>query len=36
MRTLMDEVSFEENGTVVRMRKRIPPRPRTSITLHPN
>ena len=23
MRTLMDEVSFEENGTVVRMRKRI-------------
>jgi serine/threonine-protein kinase RsbW len=22
MRTLMDEVSFEENGTVVRMRKR--------------
>ena len=23
MRTLMDEVSFEENGTVVRMRKRL-------------
>jgi len=23
MRTLMDEVSFEENGTVVRMRKRM-------------
>jgi hypothetical protein len=26
MRTLMDEVSFEENGTVVRMRKRMKPR----------
>ncbi len=23
MRALMDEVSFEENGTVVRMRKRV-------------
>jgi serine/threonine-protein kinase RsbW len=26
MRTLMDEVSFAENGTVVRMRKRMKPR----------
>jgi serine/threonine-protein kinase RsbW len=25
MRTVMDEVSFEENGTVVRMRKRMKP-----------
>jgi serine/threonine-protein kinase RsbW len=25
MKALMDEVSFEENGTVVRMRKRIKP-----------
>ena len=25
MKTLMDEVSFEENGTVVRMRKRMKP-----------
>jgi anti-sigma regulatory factor (Ser/Thr protein kinase) len=24
MRALMDEVSFEESGTVVRMRKRLP------------
>jgi hypothetical protein len=23
MKTLMDEVSFEENGTVVRLRKRV-------------
>ena len=27
MKALMDEVSFEENGTVVRMRKRMKPRP---------
>jgi hypothetical protein len=26
MRTLMDEVSFAENGTVVRMRKQMRPR----------
>ena len=29
MRTLMDEVSFEENGTVVRMRKRMKPQGRS-------
>ena len=29
MRTLMDEVSFEENGRVVRMRKRMKPVDRT-------
>jgi serine/threonine-protein kinase RsbW len=28
MKTMMDEVSFEENGTVVRMRKRMRPRDR--------
>jgi len=29
MRALMDEVSFEENGTVVRMRKRMKPQGRS-------
>jgi serine/threonine-protein kinase RsbW len=35
MRTLMDEVSFEENGSVVRMRKRMKPRKDRCATCKP-
>ena len=33
MKALMDEVSFEENGTVVRMRKRLSPATQSQTTL---